>query len=79
MVCSAQYTVCTKGQSAVIQPCLLPGIQQQLSQTHPYWEGEQHRALLCSEHVQETGEQAETIKKKKIFNHALTVHVQIAG
>lgn len=79
VVCSAQHTVCTKGQSAVIQPFLLPGIQQQLSQTHAHWEGQQHRALLSSEYVQEAGEQAETIKEEKIFNCALTVYVQIAG
>lgn len=64
VVCSAQYTFCTKGQSAVIPPFLLPGIQQQLSQTRTHWEGEQHRAPLSSEHVQEAGEQVETIKKK---------------
>jgi len=79
LIYSVQYTVCTKAQSAVIQPFLLPGIQQQLSQTHAHWEGEHQQALLSSEHIQEAGEQAETIKKEKILNHALTVHVQIAG
>lgn len=60
----------------MIQPFLLPGIQQQLSQTQTPGEGEQHHALLSSKHVQEAGEQAETLK---ILNHALTVHIQIAG
>lgn len=79
VVCSVPYAICTQGQSAGIQPFLLPGIQQQLNQTHTSGEGEQHRALLSSKHVQEAGEQAETIKKGKIFNHALTVHIQVAG
>lgn len=38
-VCSAQYGVCAKGQSAVIPPFPLPGIQQQLSQTPTHREG----------------------------------------
>lgn len=54
-------------------------MQQQLSQTHTHWGGEEHRALLSSEHVQEAGDQVEATEKEKIFNHTLTVHVQIAG
>lgn len=79
VACSAQDTLCAKGQPAVIQPFLLPGTQQQRSQTHTHWEGEHDQALLSAEHVQGAGKQAETIKKEKILYHALTVHVQMAG
>lgn len=79
MICSAQHSLCAKGQPAESQIFLLPDTQQQLSQTHTYWEGEHPQAFLSSKHVQETGKQAETIKREKIPNHALTVHVRMAG
>lgn len=61
-------------------PTLPPSRHSAASEPNPtHWEGEHHQALLSSEHMQETGEQAKTIKKEKILNHALTVHVQMAG
>lgn len=78
LVCCAQDSLCAKGQSAAIQAFLLPGTQQQLSQTHTLGRGASSSSPFFWTRTRNR-KASRDLKKKKILNHAITVHVQMAG